>query len=68
MVMLTDTVTVSAGLPESVTLTVRFCVPATVGVPVTAHPAPRVRPAGSVPVTMVQEYGDVPPPTPMMEL
>ena len=52
--MLTEPVVVLAGLAESVTLTDKVCVPATVGVPVTAHPAPSVRPVGSVPVRIVQ--------------
>jgi hypothetical protein len=56
MVMLTGPVVVCWGLPESVTLTERFAVPAVVGVPLTRQPAAvRVRPAGIVPETMVQE-------------
>ena len=50
----TGPVVVCAGVAESVALTVRFTVPATVGVPLTTQAAPRVRPAGRVPATMVQ--------------
>ena len=50
------------GFELSVTFTVMFDVPAVVGVPLTVHPAGvSVRPAGSVPVVMVQVYGVVPP-------
>ena len=52
MVMLTGPLAV--WVPASVALTVRFDVPATVGVPLTAHPAPSVRPAGRVPAVMEQ--------------
>ena len=48
-----------AGLPESVTFTVIGEEPATVGVPLTVHPASE-SPAGSVPV-IEHEYGVVPP-------
>jgi hypothetical protein len=36
-----------------------------VGVPLTMHPESE-RPAGSVPAVITQEYGDVPPATPMV--
>jgi len=56
MVKLTGPTVVSCGLLESVALTVRFTVPATVGVPLTRQPAEvSMRPAGSVPVTIMQE-------------
>jgi hypothetical protein len=56
IVMLTGRVVVSWGLLESVALTERVAVPAVVGVPLTRQPAAvRVRPAGIVPATMVQE-------------
>jgi hypothetical protein len=68
MVRLTGPLVVLAGAPASVALTVRFAVPATVGVPLTTQPAPRARPAGSVPFVMVQLYGGVPPLTPIVAL
>ena len=52
-VRLTGPVVVSTGLLESVGLTVRFAVPATVGVPLTTHPE-IPRPAGSVPAVIAQ--------------
>jgi len=56
MVKLTGPTVVSCGLLESVALTVRFTVPAAVGVPLTRQPAEvSMRPAGSVPVTIMQE-------------
>ena len=56
MVRLTGPVVVSCGLLESVALTVRWTVSAIVGVPLTRHPADvSVRPAGSVPLVMMQE-------------
>jgi hypothetical protein len=56
IVKLTGPTVVSCGLLESVAFTVRFTVPATVGVPLTRQPAAvSVRPAGSVPVTIMQE-------------
>jgi hypothetical protein len=56
MVRLTGPVVVSCGLLESVALTVKWTVVATVGVPLTRQPAAvRVRPAGSVPLVMTQE-------------
>jgi hypothetical protein len=48
MVMLSGPEVVCGGVPESVALTVRFEVPATVGVPLTTQPE-RLRPAGRVP-------------------
>ena len=68
MVMLSDPVVVCAGAAESVALTVNVAGPATVGVPVTEQPAPNVRPAGREPAVIVQEYGEVPPLTPMVAL
>jgi hypothetical protein len=53
-VRLTGPVIVLIGLLESVAVTVRFDVPAVVGVPVMTQPAPSVNPAGSVPLTMRQ--------------
>jgi hypothetical protein len=53
-VRLTGPVIVLIGLLESVAVTVRFDVPAVVGVPVMAQPAPSVNPAGNVPLTMRQ--------------
>ena len=47
-------VPVFAGFEESITATVRFVVPAAVGVPLTRQLAPRVRPAGSIPPVIVQ--------------
>jgi hypothetical protein len=46
---------VAAGLLESAACTMRLAVPAVVGVPLTTHPLPRVKPAGSAPDVMVQE-------------
>jgi hypothetical protein len=54
IVRLTGPVVVSCGLPESTAFTVRFTVPATVGVPLTRQPASD-RPAGSVPAVIVHE-------------
>jgi hypothetical protein len=69
IVRLTGPVVVSCGLLESVALTVSFTVPATVGVPLTRQPDDvSVRPAGSVPFVIMQEYGDVPPVTPIVWL
>jgi len=50
----TAPVVVTTGLLESVALTVRFAVPAVVGVPVIRQFV-AVRPAGSVPAMIVQE-------------
>lgn len=55
IVMLTGPVAVSTGLLESVALTVRFTIPATVGVPLTRQLLPRERPAGKMPVRIVHE-------------
>jgi hypothetical protein len=56
IVRLTGPITVSCGLLESVAFTVKFTTPATVGVPLTRHPAEvRLSPAGNVPVRIVQE-------------
>ena len=54
MVMPTWPEVLPAGLPESVTPTVTVLEPGVVGVPLTTHPAPRVRPAGSEPAVIVQ--------------
>ncbi len=67
MLMLSGPETVCTGVPESVALTVRFDVPASVGVPLTMQPF-KVRPAGRVPAVNVQAYGEVPPVTPMFAL
>ena len=67
IVRLTGPLTLCFGFELSVTLTVRFAVPATVGVPLTVHPL-SVKPAGSVPVVTLQLYGDVPPLTPITAL
>ena len=53
---------VCAGLPLSVTRTVKLDVPLAVGVPEITPPLESVSPAGSVPDASVQAYGDVPPP------
>ena len=53
-VRLTGPVVVSTVLLESVALTVRFTVPATVGVPLTTQPE-TARPAGNVPAVIAQE-------------
>jgi hypothetical protein len=50
----TTDVVVLTGVLVSVALTVMGYVPAVVGVPVTTQFAPRVRPAGSGPVTSTQ--------------
>jgi len=49
----TGPVVVAVGLLESVALTVRFAVPAVVGVPLTVHPERES--SRSVPPVMVQE-------------
>jgi hypothetical protein len=67
IVRLTGPVTVSCDVLESVAFTVRWTVPATVGVPLTRQPV-SFRPVGSVPLVMMQEYGAVPPLTPMVWL
>lgn len=54
IVRLTGPVVLPEGLLESVALTVRLVVPATVGVPLTRQPAPRASPAGSAPAVTVQ--------------
>ncbi len=63
--MVTGPVVVSCGLLESVAVTVTVDVPATVGVPLITQPM-AVRPAGKVPLTIVQLYGPLPPVTPMV--
>ena len=62
-VMLRAFVAVCAvGVVESVTFTVKLLVPAAVGVPEIAPvDAFRVKPAGRAPVTMLHEYGVLPP-------
>ena len=54
-------VAVSAGVWESVTLTVKFEVPAVVGVPEITPPELKERPAGRVPESSDQLYGVTPP-------
>jgi hypothetical protein len=66
IVIVSGPVTLWVGLLESVAFTVTVTVPGAVGVPLTRQAAPRARPAGSVPDVMVQEYGDVPPVTPIV--
>jgi len=53
MVRLIGPLAVFCGAELSATLTVRFAVPAVVGIPLTVQPV-RVRPAGRVPVVMEQ--------------
>jgi hypothetical protein len=67
MVKLTGPVVLSWVGLESVAITVRFTVLATVGVPWTVQPV-KVSPACRVPLVIVQEYGAVPPETPMVWL
>ena len=62
---LTGPVAVSTVLLESVAFTVMFAVPATVGVPLTTQPE-TLSPAGNAPAVIAQEYGDVPPATPIV--
>jgi hypothetical protein len=66
--MLTGPLVFSTGLLESVARTVRFAVPAVVGVPLTTQPAPIDSPAGNVPDVTEQLYGPVPPLTPTVAL
>ena len=54
-------VAVVAGLPESVTFTVKFDVPAFVGLPEITPALDRDNPVGKVPDEIVHEYGEVPP-------
>ena len=69
MVTLRGPVTLCCGFDASVAVTVRFEVPAVVGVPVTAQPfAPSVKPAGRAPLAIEQTYGAVPPVTPIVAL
>jgi hypothetical protein len=58
--MLAGPETVFVGLLESVTVTLKFEVPAAVGVPLTVHPLSE-RPAGNEPEEIEQLYGVVPP-------
>jgi hypothetical protein len=61
MVMVNACFAVWGGVPESVAVTVKFVVPAAVGVP-EMSPAPlRVNPAGSFPVVTLQLIAPVPP-------
>lgn len=55
-----------AGFELSVALTVTVAVPAAVGVPLTTQLAESESPAGKEPDTMAQEYGEIPPVTPMV--
>jgi hypothetical protein len=66
-VRVTGPVVIATGLLVSVAFTVRFEVPATDGVPLTTQFVID-NPAGSVPLVMVHEYGEVPPFTPMVPL
>jgi hypothetical protein len=52
--MVSGPVMVKAGLLESVALTVKVDVPATVGVPLTTQLVDKVRPAGSAPAVSRQ--------------
>ena len=55
MVILSAAVVVAGGDSESLTCTVKFEVPAVVGVPeITPLLAPRVKPAGKLPLMMLQ--------------
>ena len=65
MVRLIGPVPVFCGTEASVTPTVRFAVPAVVGVPLIVQPV-SARPVGRVPPVIVQRYGAVPPVTPMV--
>lgn len=62
IVMLKDCVAICAGLPESVTCTVKVVVPTIVGVPVICPLDERLRPGGKV-VLLARDqlYGGVPP-------
>jgi hypothetical protein len=66
--MVSGPVVVSAGLLESVALTVMVEVPAVVGVPLTTQAADKVSPGGKLPAVCWQVYGAVPPTTPMVAL
>src|SRR4051794_40264320 len=66
MLIVSLALTFCAGLPPSVTVTSTVTLPATVGVPLTAH-AVRLSPAGRAPV-MEQLYGVVPPVAVMLAL
>ena len=62
MVMLNVACTVSFGLLESVTFTVKLVVPVAVGVPEITPPDESPSPAGKFdPVASAQVYGEVPP-------
>ena len=61
MVMLKALVAVCAGVPASVTRTVKLKVPAAVGVPEMTPLPLSVNPVGSVPLAIDQVYGNVPP-------
>lgn len=62
IVIVSALVTVCAGEPESVAFTVKFAVPAAVGVPVMAPVAAfKFNPAGNAPDGMVQVTAPVPP-------
>jgi len=66
ILMLIGPVVLPCGVELSVTFTVTFEVPATVGVPLTVQPAGvNANPAGKTPDVMVQVYGVVPPVTPI---
>jgi hypothetical protein len=61
MVRLSTLVALWAGLPESVTRTVKLNAPLTVGIPEIIPPPLSVTPAGSVPLASDQVYGVTPP-------
>jgi len=66
IVIVSCPLTLLAGVLESVAFTVTVVVPDIVGVPLTVQPKPRISPAGSIPVVIVQEYGEDPPLTPIV--
>jgi hypothetical protein len=64
-VKVTGPVVVSAGLLESVAVTVSTVVPGVVGVPLMTQLF-EMRPAGSVPERITHVYGPLPPATPIV--
>jgi len=69
IVRLSGPLVLCCGDELSVTLTVRFAIPAAVGVPLTVQVLDvKVKPAGSVPPVIEQLYGVVPPVTPIVSL
>jgi len=61
MVMVNACFAVWGGVPESVAVTVKFVVPAAVGVPAMSPEPPRVNPPGRLPVVTLQLTEPVPP-------